>query len=371
MGQSLCAVLVDPSSRDRRAVWFRSAHHLIIVLGVAGAVLGTLPGLGVGPEGLCSALVVLGIGFFILEYAVRFRAAEGHRLRWALSAPGLMDLAAAFAVPLAIFAGAGIMSARLLAVGWLLKYLRYVVSLQLLARVLRNSRNALLSVALAFLIVLFLAASLAYVLERNVQPAVFSSVPASLWWAMVTITTTGYGDMVPTTTAGRLLGSLVMACGIAVFALWAGILATGFSQEIRRRDFLRAWDLVSAVPFFTGISAGAIAEIAQLLSPRDFYAGQTIMRRGDPGDCMFFIASGEIEVELVPRPLRLGPGSFIGEIALITGAPRSATVTACRACELLALDIADFRRLASRMPEVARAIEDEARRRLSAGGTRS
>ena len=90
-------------------------------------------------------------------------------------------------------------------------------------------------------------------------------MPAALWWAVTTITTTGYGDKIPASFAGRLLGGGVMVAGIGLFALWAGILASGFAQELRRRDFLESWDLVVRLPLFRNLGAAALAEVARLL----------------------------------------------------------------------------------------------------------
>ena len=87
-----------------------------------------------------------------------------------------------------------------------------------------------------------------------------------------------------------------MVSGILVFALWAGILATGYAEELRRREFLRTWDLVAKVPFFNNVGASVIADVARLLRPRDYPARAVIVRRGERGDCMYFIASGEVEV---------------------------------------------------------------------------
>jgi voltage-gated potassium channel len=68
------------------------------------------------------------------------------------------------------------------------------------------------------------------------------------------------------------------------------------------------------VPFFHHIGASLIAEVARLLRPRDFPHGAVIMRRGEPGDCMYFIASGEVEIEVGPAPLRLGTGEFLARL---------------------------------------------------------
>jgi voltage-gated potassium channel len=121
------------------------------------------------------------------------------------------------------------------------------------------------------------------------------------------------------------------------------------------------------VPFFHNLGATLIAEVARLLRAQDFPAGAAIMRRGEPGDCMYFVAEGEVMIELEPKPLYLGAGNFFGELALLTGAPRSATVTAARPCTLLSLDIVDFFELLGRHPELARIIHEEAVIRLGPG----
>ena len=179
------------------------------------------------------------------------------------------------------------------------------------------------------------------------------------------MTTTGYGDAVPQSAAGRLLSGAVMVCGIGLFALWAGILASAFSQEVRRGEFLRAWDLVAAVPLFQSLGAATIAAVARLLRPVEYGARRTVIRRGQAGDCMFFIADGEVAVELPAGapPLRLGPGAFFGEMALVTGEARNATVSTLRHTVLLRLDVADFRDLAGNHPDLLAAIENEAAER--------
>src|SRR3984893_9503674 len=159
---------------------------------------------------------------------------------------------------------------------------------------------------------------------------------------------------------------LRLVSGILVFALWAGILAMGFAEETRRREFLRTWDLVAKVPFFHDVGAAAIAYVAQLLRPRDYPAGAVVVRRGERGDCMYFVASGEVEIRLRPESIRLAPGDFFGELALLTGDPRNATIVAVRQSTLLRLDIVDFRHLLGRQPELARIIRAAAEQRLEA-----
>src|ERR1700747_2221604 len=125
-----------------------------------------------------------------------------------------------------------------------------------------------------------------------------------------------------------MLAGIVMISGIAVIALWAGILATGYFEETRRREFLRTWDLVAKVPFFRDVGGSAIADVVPLLRPRDYPAGAVIVRRGERGDCMYFVASGELEIRLRPESIHLEAGDFFGEVALLTGDPRNATIVA-------------------------------------------
>jgi voltage-gated potassium channel len=312
--------------------------------------------------------------FFCAEYGLRLAAAGGApgaehrgagraRLAWAVSPGGLFDLLGM--LPALLDPLVGPYRAGFFAFIWALKPIRYAPGLKSLGRVLRDSAEALLSVLLGFGIVLLIAASLAYLAERHAQPRAFSSIPAALWWAIETLTTTGYGDVVPVTVVGRVLAGIVMVTGILLFALWAGILASGYSEEGRRREFLRIWQIVHDAPFFCDIGTAVIAEVAQLLRPREFPAGAVVFRRGEHGDRMYFVASGEVEVRLSPQPVRLGAGQFFGELALLTGAPRNATVVAVQPSTLLALDLVDFHELMARQPEFARLIRAEAERRLN------
>jgi voltage-gated potassium channel len=148
-----------------------------------------------------------------------------------------------------------------------------------------------------------------------------------------------------------------MMAGIGMLALFAGILTNGFAQEIQRRDFLRTWELVARLPLFQSLGAFTIAEITKLLRAERVAAGRTVMRKGQPGDCMYFIASGEVEIGIRPAPIRCREGHFFGELALITGEPRSATVVTTMPTTLLRLDVADFRGLAATQPDLLQAIK--------------
>ncbi len=363
---------LQPESPGTAARVFRLAHHAMVAAGIGIMLADTVAPWRAAYSDALDAGFQLVCAFFFAEYVLRLIAAPEapgaehrgrwrSRLAWAASVGGVFDLVGALPGVLDIVFNPGY--ASLFGFVWVFKLVRFTPGLSSLQRVISRARHALLSVLLAFGIILLLAASLAYLLEREVQPAVFGSIPAALWWAIVTLTTTGYGDVTPMTLGGKMLAGVVMVSGILVFALWAGILATGFAEETRRRELLRTWDLVAKVPFFHDVGAAVIADVARLLRPRDYPAGAVVVRRGEAGDCMYFVASGEVEIRLAPERIQLGAGEFFGEVALLTGAPRNATVVASRHCTLLSLDIVDFRQLLARQPDLAQIIREEAERR--------
>jgi voltage-gated potassium channel len=303
--------------------------------------------------------------YFVFEWVVRLRHAVLSQRGWtyALSFRGLVDAAAGLAVPVALVCGVEHKTAWLLGVLWVLKVVPGIPGLRQLRRVLVVESGPLLSVLVIFLMVVFLASVAEYFLEHDVQPATFGSVPAALWWAVVTLTTTGYGDAVPITPLGRIVAAMVMICGLGVFGLWTGILATGFAAETRRDNFLKTWESVSKVPFFANLGPAAIADVTHMLRTMDLPARTMIIRKGQQGDCMYFIASGEVEVDLPGKKVALGEGAFFGEMALLGNNMRGANVTTTKVSRLLVLDLVDFRLLMARHPDLAETIDAEAQRR--------
>ena len=305
------------------------------------------------------------LAYFVFEWVVRLRHAVRSQRGWAyaLSMRGLVDAAGAVAVPLAIICDIDPTTAWLLSILWVLKVIPGIPGLRQLRRVLVLESGPLLSVLVIFLMVVFLSSVAEYFLEHDVQPGTFGSVPAALWWAVVTLTTTGYGDAVPITPLGRLVAALVMISGLGVFGLWTGILATGFAAETRRDNFLKTWESVSKVPFFANLGPAAIADVTHMLRTMDLPPRTMIIRKGQQGDCMYFIAAGEVEVDLPGKKVALGEGAFFGEMALLGNSLRGANVTTTRLSRLLVLDLVDFRLLMARHPDLGETIDAEAKRR--------
>jgi len=118
------------------------------------------------------------------------------------------------------------------------------------------------------------------------------------------------------------------------------------------------------VPLFKSLDAIRIADIAHLLKARVVPARQIVVRRGEMADAMYFIMSGQVEVDVQPEPIVLEEGQYFGEIALLKETPRTATVLTLVECSLLSLDARDFRKLMERYPEIRAAVEQVAEKRL-------
>jgi voltage-gated potassium channel len=341
------------------------AAYAAIVIGVLTMVLLSIDSAYAAVQGWGHAVLWACQAFFAFEWLVRLRYARRNRrvATYLISPRGLVDTAGAVAVPLALLFGVPERTAWLLAVLWLVKVIPGVPGLRQLRRVLTQESGPLLSVLVFFLMVLFLGSVAVYFFERDAQPAAFANVPAALWWAVVTLTTTGYGDVVPITPMGRIVAALVMISGLGVFGLWTGILATGFAAETRRDNFLKTWESVSKVPFFATLGPSAIADVTHMLRTIDLPPRTTIIRKGQHGDCMYFIASGEVEVDLPGKKVQLGEGAFFGEMALLGNNRRSANITTTKLSKLLVLDLVDFRLLMARHPDLAETIDTEAKRR--------
>ena len=341
------------------------AAYVAVMIGIGVMVLLTFAPAYEAAHHWVDAVLWACWAYFAFEWAVRLRHAMQSQRIWAyaFSGRGLVDALAAIAVPLAFICGVEPKTAWLLAVLWVLKVVPGIPGLRQLRRVLVQESGPLLSVLVIFLMVLFLASVAVHFLERDVQPATFGSVPATMWWAVVTLTTVGYGDVVPVTALGRIIAAMVMICGLGVFGLWTGILATGFAAETRRDNFLKTWDSVSKVPFFAALGPSAIADVTHMLRTMDLPPRTMIMRKGQAGDCMYFIAAGEVEVDLPGKKVQLSEGAFFGEMALLGNNLRSANISTTRLSKLLVLDLVDFRLLMARHPDLAETIDAEAKRR--------
>ena len=346
----------------------------IVIIDVLAMILASVPEFDARFGMLFTVIKVGAVVVFALEYAARLWSVVGHsprsgspsrdRIEYALSSLGIIDLLAFLPASIALVAGDHAILA-LLGVLPFFKLVRYSPAMRSLLAALHAERRTLVGclVILAGAVLVF--ASLLYAIEHDVQPDKFGTIPQAMWWAIVTLGTVGYGDVVPVTPLGKLVSVFTIIGGLTMIALPVAIISRAFADEVRRRDFVVTWGMLARVPLFSHLSAVEIADIMRLLQARTIESGEILVRRGDAASSMYFITAGEVEIELPHQRVRLSDGSFFGEIALLHRTKRSGTVTATRKTRLLALDAQDFHALIERMPALAAHVHKTAKERLA------
>lgn len=237
----------DPGSGKGR--WVDIALIVLIALNVIAVTLETVESIYTRFAYWFDAFDLFSVAIFTLEYLARLwvsaenpRFSNGWRgrLRYALTPMALIDLLAILPFYLGLFFNADLRFLRALRLLRVFKLTRYSTAMTMLLDVLQEEAATLFAGFFILFILLILAASGAYLVEHEMQPEVFGSIPQAMWWALVTLTTVGYGDVTPITTTGRVFGGIVTIIGVGMAALPAGILASGLADHLhRRRDDLR------------------------------------------------------------------------------------------------------------------------------------
>jgi voltage-gated potassium channel len=211
----------------------------LIVLSLLVFSLETVPGLSASIAVWLDRFEVFTVAVFTLEYFVRLYVSRPRR-RYLLSFLGMVDLLAI----LPFYLGGAIdlrslRAFRLLRLVRILKLARYSAAVQRLSVALRIAKEELLLFLAVALIVLYLAAAGIYTFESEAQPEHFGSVFQSLWWAVVTLTTVGYGDVYPITVGGRIFTFFVLLLGVGLIAVPSGMIASPISKARQLEEELR------------------------------------------------------------------------------------------------------------------------------------
>jgi voltage-gated potassium channel len=204
-----------------------------------------------------------------------------------------------------------------------------------------------------------------HAVEGDIQPERLGDMSKAMWWSAAMLAKIGGGELTPVTAAGRMIAAITVMLGIFCFALPVAIIGRGFYEEIRRRDFVVTFAMVAHVPLFSRLDAAAISDLVGILRARTIPAGTVVIRKDEPGDAMYLIASGAVEVDATGGKVRLEEGDFFGEMALLTRERRTATVTAVKSTDLLVLDCDDFHRFIDRNPEIGAHVRAVAQERTS------
>jgi voltage-gated potassium channel len=226
----------------------------LIFANITGMCVETMQGISDGFRSVIHGIDQLALYIFTVEYALRVWSCTTEpgygrrfagRLRFAVTPMLIIDLAAILPFWISIGILAGILpefisadtqhALRLLRILRIIKIARYFESVRTLGNVISSKHEELSIAALAEVILLVVSSSLLYFVEHDHQPEKFSSIPAAMWWGMSTLTTVGYGDMIPVTTLGKILAMAISLIGITMFAVPMGILGSGFVEEMERK----------------------------------------------------------------------------------------------------------------------------------------
>lgn len=237
---------LEVSSGQRRG-WsfvFNVVLITIITLNAIAIVLHTVPAYSRQYNRLFSDFELFSVGFFTVEYLLRvwvcvendkYRHWFRGRLRYIVSTNALIDMLAIFPFYFSLFATdlAIVRILRLFRIFRLFRISRYSHAFRLIKGVVTDKKEELVLSIVLVIFMLLIVSSVMYYVEHPAQPDKFTSIPATMWWGVSAMTTVGYGDILPITPLGKLLGGIAAIMGIGLFALPTGILVSGFNEHIR------------------------------------------------------------------------------------------------------------------------------------------
>ncbi len=219
---------------------------VLIILNVVAVMLETVHSIHERFANFFHYFDLVSVIIFTIEYVLRVWSSNhdprySHsikgRLRYIFSGAALIDLLAI--LPFYLHAIVGL-DLRMLRILRLLRFFRlfrltsYMTAAKMVSNVFKTRKNELLLSLVLILFLVVIASCLVYFAEHEAQPDKFTSIPATIWWAVVSLTTVGYGDIIPITTLGKIFASTILLSGVALMALPAGIITVGFLDELNK-----------------------------------------------------------------------------------------------------------------------------------------
>ena len=240
----LATIFEDEEPRGLATRLFNAMLALLIIANVAGVVLESVDSIRRQFSGALEMFEHVATAIFAVEYVLRvwasvdFRAAQYRaplwgRIRYMRSFFAVVDLVAVLPAIIGVLGAADLRVLRLIRLLRMLKLIRHSTTFGLLWAVLREEARSIAALLFILLLTVTISGSLMYLLEGDEQPNVFTSIPAAMWWSIETLTTVGYGDMVPMTVLGRLLGGAISIVGIGTLALFSGLITIGFLDQLK------------------------------------------------------------------------------------------------------------------------------------------
>lgn len=247
MQRRLFEILEAPPANDPISRLINRMLAVLILANIAAAILESVGTLNAKFDVAFRIFETCSLTIFIAEYLARvwvsvhcdkFGAPVTGRLKYICSPLALVDLAAIIPALMTGFTSdfRFLRALRVLRMLRIWKLTRYSVSLQIVRSAVVETANQLFAVAAILVVVVIVSSGLMYVVEHPAQPEQFSNVFSSMWWTLETLTMISYDDMAPITPIGKFLGVMIGLMGIGMFAMPAGILASAFIDQLKKRS---------------------------------------------------------------------------------------------------------------------------------------
>lgn len=295
-------------SADKDDLWTRRVDITLIILitlNVIAVILESITAFHQAWYSLFNAFDAFSVGIFTIEYLARLWSAVDNpwkpdrgragndRLHYMATPMAIIDLLAIAPFYLSVFIDLDLRFLRVLRLLRIFKLTRYSSAMTMLLQVCREEMRTFGAALFVVFLMIVVSSSLIYLVEHHLQPDKFGSIPQAMYWAVITMTSVGYGDVVPQTGLGQLLGSLLAILGVGMVALPAGILASGFTNALHRRTTQMTEHIegMLADGVITGEEEAELAELAERLNMSEgavkavLYTVQGRMKKRLPQTC--------------------------------------------------------------------------------------
>ncbi len=234
---------------DTRNPWGRRLQLgliLLILVNVLCVIFESEPGIYRDFAAMFEIIEIVSVLIFTVEFLLRVWSAPENpawrrmkagraRLRYLLTPMAVIDLVSILPFWLQFITGIDLRVLRALRLLRVFKLTRYAPVVKLFLDVIKEEAESILAALFLLLVLMMVSSSLMFLAEHEAQPESFSTIPKTMWWAVVTLTTVGYGDAVPITTAGKIIAGISTILGVGMVALPTGILLAGLQDQVHRR----------------------------------------------------------------------------------------------------------------------------------------
>lgn len=340
----------------------------LIIANVLAVALETIPAIYGRWHDLFTDFEHFSVGAYTIEYMLRLWAsmedprvaARGPvkgRMAFAMRPLMIIDFLAFAPSYLSFIVPIDLRVLRIFRLFRLVKLARYSQALPALLGVLYAERSALYASTILLISTVFVSGEVMHIAEGTTQPKSLGTLPDAMYWAITTLTTTGYGDVTPQTELGKVIAGVTMVIGLALVALPIGIIANGFINGLNRRRFAVTWTILKHQPLFKDFDVEALSDILDCVTADVIREHGQLIVSGEDAHAMYIIVSGTAREDRDDIEQLLEHGDIVGAQALKNQAIYKRTVTARSEMRVMAIPHEDLRRLARKYPLLRRRVE--------------